>query len=251
MNKYPGFVLYTFVIIIIVISFAFLPVNQQVSSKTFLEKQNEDHAPEVKILSPGNNSIFFAGSQIPYRISVSDKEDGESKYQEINPQEVFLEIKYLKDSSEAIQFIEKNKEKDQKGLALIKASNCMNCHEFNEKKIGPSFHNVVQHYQWNSSMADTLAAHVLNGSKGRWGSVQMPSNNKLNPEEAKEIVSWLYKNAGDSTLTFLAGTSGSFKLKDNLLLKEVALIATYTDHGTKENPMVKLKGEDAIMIHLR
>lgn len=251
MNKYSGFVLYTLMVIFTVISFAFLPVNQQISSKNILENQSENHAPEVKILSPKNNSVFSAGAQIPYRISVSDREDGESKYQEINPQEVFLEIKYVKDSAEAKQLIEKNKEKDEEGLALIKASNCLNCHEFNAKKIGPSFYDVIKKYKWNSSIADSLASHVLNGSKGRWGSVQMPSNNKLNLEQAKKIVNWLYKNTGDSTLTFLAGTSGSFKLNNNLSLKEVALIATYTDHGTKDQPSAKLKGEDGTIIHIR
>ncbi|MGN6246881.1 MAG: c-type cytochrome [Ginsengibacter sp.] len=251
MSKYSGVVLYTLLVIFTVISFAFLPVNQQSSSKNILESYLENHAPEVKILSPKNNSVFYAGAQIPYRLSVSDKEDGESKYKEINPLEVFLEIKYVKDSAEAKKLIEKNKEKDEEGLALIKASNCLNCHEFNAKKIGPSFYDVIQKYKWNSSIADSLASHVLNGSKGRWGSVQMPSNNKLNLEEAKKIINWLYKNAGDSTLTFLAGTSGSFKLNNNSSLKEVALIATYTDHGTKDEPSSKLKGEDGIIIHIR
>ncbi|MGN6802969.1 MAG: c-type cytochrome [Ginsengibacter sp.] len=251
MSKYLRFVLYTLVIIFSTISFAFLPVNQQIPSKKILEKQSENHAPEVKILSPKNNSVFSAGAQIPYRLSVSDKEDGESKYQEINTQEVFLEIKYVKDSAEAKQLIEKNKEKDEEGLAMIKASNCLNCHEFNGKKIGPSFYDVIQKYKWNSSIVDSLSSHVLNGSKGRWGSVQMPSNNKLNLEEAKKIINWLYKNAGDSTLTFLAGTSGSFKLKNISSLKEVVLVATYTDHGTKDEPSSKLKGEDGIIIHIR
>ncbi len=59
------------------------------------KKQIENHAPIVKILSPKNNSSYSSNSAIPYEISVSDKEDGESKYQEINPKEVFLEIKYV------------------------------------------------------------------------------------------------------------------------------------------------------------
>ncbi|HEU5054140.1 MAG TPA: c-type cytochrome [Hanamia sp.] len=251
MNKYLRFVLYTLAIIFSFISFAFLPVNQQISSKNIEENQSENHAPQVKILSPKNNSFFSAGAQIPYRISVSDKEDGESKYQEINPEEVFLEIKYVKDSADAKELFAKNKEKDEEGLALIKNSNCLNCHEFNAKKIGPSFYNLIQHYKWNPSIPDSLADHILNGSKGRWGSVQMPSNNKLNLEEAKKIVNWLYKNAGDSLLSFLAGTSGSFKLKTNSSLKEAVLIATYTDHGTKDDPSSKLKGEDDIIIHIR
>jgi len=58
---------------------------------TLSAKKNskKDHPPSVKILSPKNNSLFNFDTQINYQISVADKEDGDSKYDEINGKEIF------------------------------------------------------------------------------------------------------------------------------------------------------------------
>ena len=128
----------------------------------------------------------------------------------------------------------------------------MNCHAFKTKLIGPSFYDITRHYQFVSNAKDTLTKHILNGSKGRWGNVQMPSNNKLNVEEAKKVIDWLFKNAGDSTVNYLAGTEGSFRIDPvGISLQNVILIASYTDHGTKENPDQKIIGEDFVIIQTR
>ena len=210
----------------------------------------QNHAPVVKILSPKEGATFQWNGQIAYQISVSDKEDGESKYQEINPKEVFLEIKYADDTTKALALIHKNDCQDPPGLAAIKVSNCMNCHAFKTKLIGPSFYEITRRYAQVADSEDTLIHHILNGSKGRWGNVQMPSNDKLNASEAKEVVEWIKKNAGDSTVNYLAGTEGSFRLdaKANSL-QNIILIASYTDHGIKDQPHQNRKGEDIIIIH--
>ncbi len=78
------------------------------------------------------------------------------------------------------ELTKKNNQKDSPGLSVIKISNCMNCHAFKSKLIGPSFYEITQRYKPVRKTEDTLVNHILNGSKGRWGNVQMPSNNKLN-----------------------------------------------------------------------
>src|SRR5881275_194376 len=50
----------------------------------------ENHTPVVKITSPANNGSYTAGAQIHYSINVSDKEDGESKYDEIDAKQVLI-----------------------------------------------------------------------------------------------------------------------------------------------------------------
>ncbi len=216
------------------------------------KKQIQNHAPVVKILFPKSNSSYPSNSAVPYEIRVSDKEDGESKYQEINPKEVFLEIKYANDTAKALELIEKNEQKSLTGLSVIKSSNCMNCHAFKSKLIGPSFYDIIQRYKPAAQTEDTLVNHILKGSKGRWGNVQMPSNDKLNSLDAIKAVKWLFANAGDSTVNYLAGTQGSFMLKaGSTSFKYVILVATYTDHGTKGQPAQKLKGEDVVIIDLQ
>jgi cytochrome c len=246
LRKTGSFTIYL-LIFFVVLSFVDVPFGLKKTEPASKKDRVENHLPVVKINSPKNNSAFSSNALVSYDISVSDKEDGESKYQEINAKEVFLEIKYVKDTSGAIAEIKKARE-DPPGLAIIKMSNCMNCHAFKTKLIGPSFYEIQKRYQHDDH--DSLANHILNGSKGRWGDVQMPSNTKLNLSEASKVIQWIFKNAGDSTINFFAGLEGSFRLNPpDATFKDVILVASYTDHGSPDQPSKNLKGEDIILIH--
>ncbi|MDE3182287.1 MAG: hypothetical protein KGM16_02605 [Bacteroidota bacterium] len=250
MQKGTIFFTLNLLIVLILFSAIHVPFIRQKNHFNFYKKQSQNHAPVVKILSPKNNTAFRWNSEVPYEISVSDREDGESKYQEINPKEVFLEIKYVNDTAKTLALIKKNNATDPAGLSILKTSNCMNCHAFKSKLIGPSFYEIIHRYKPFAKTEDTLVTHILNGSKGRWGNVQMPSNTKLNVSEAKKVISWLFKNAADSTVNYLAGTEGSFRLNSPAdSLKNVILIASYTDHGVKDQPHQNMKGEDLIILH--
>ena len=215
----------------------------------FPKKQDANHRPIVKIISPKNNSTYTWKSRVPYQINVSDKEDGESKYQEINPKEIFLEIKYVEDTSGALVQLKEDNQIDAVGLAAIKTSNCMNCHAFKSKLIGPSFEQICKKYPHLPNYEDTLSSHILNGSTGRWGTAQMPSNKDLNKSQAKQIIEWIFKNAADPNVNYIVGNDGSFILTPpSNSSKYALLIASYTDHGTKEHPYQKLMGEYKIVI---
>lgn len=215
----------------------------------FSKKQEGNHPPTVKFISPQNKSSYSWNSRVPYEISVSDKEDGESKYQEINPKEIFLEIKYVEDTSKALAQMKENNQNSPAGLAAIKTSNCMNCHAFKSKLIGPSFEEICKRYPHLPKNDDTLSIHILNGSTGRWGTAKMPSNKDLNKIQAKDIIKWIFKNAADSNVNYIAGDEGSFQLTPpSNSSKYALLIASYTDHGIKGQPDQKLKGEDIIII---
>lgn len=49
----------------------------------------DNHPPVVKIDAP---STVSAGSALRYTINVSDKEDGDTKYDDINPNEILLQV---------------------------------------------------------------------------------------------------------------------------------------------------------------
>src|SRR4051812_26390744 len=63
--------------------------------------QQSNTAPNVVITRPASKEKFNWNSIIRYNISVADKEDGTSEYNEITPHEVILKTTYLPDSSEA------------------------------------------------------------------------------------------------------------------------------------------------------
>ncbi len=211
-----------------------------------------NHAPVVKILSPVNNSSYPWASQVPYSISVSDAEDGNSEYEEIAAKQVYLEVRYLADASKAQAILAQPVLKDPAGLAEIRSSNCANCHAFKTKLIGPSFHDICRRYSPTKTNIDLLTGRILKGTSGVWGNVKMPSHPELTKPQAEEMVNWILENAGDPDINFLTGTEGSFELtvppgeKQNGLF---ILTASYLDHGTKDNPEKKLKGQDIIIVH--
>ena len=51
-----------------------------------------NNRPIVKILAPKDKSSYPLGTRVAYQISVSDPEDGESKYGEITQNEVLLKV---------------------------------------------------------------------------------------------------------------------------------------------------------------
>src|SRR6478735_5453471 len=124
-------------VLVVLISFLYVTAYSKKSNKSFNIQQN--NAPVVKIVSPTNRAVVNATSQVNYSITVSDKEDGDSKYDEINVKEVLLEVKYITDTSTLSAMLNASVQNDVAGLAAIRASNCFNCHNFTNKVLGPSF----------------------------------------------------------------------------------------------------------------
>ena len=215
--------------------------------------QQENHPPVVKIITPKNNSLFDWNSQVNYTISVSDKEDGESKYEEINPKEVLLKVKYAGDVSKITAELNKTDD-NSPGLTAIRTSNCFNCHNFDSKLIGPSFNEISKRYPATSSNIGLMVKRTREGSTGVWGKVSMPTHPELTKEETQNMVEWILKNATNPNINYYIGTEGSFRLKQPVGSAQKAayiLTASYTDHGLKEGSKQRLKGQDVVVISSR
>ena len=89
----------------------------------------ENNPPVVKVTVPESAAV---NTPVRYSISVSDKEDGDTKYDEINPNEILLTVQNGGDKSSV----------NVNDLHAMMASNCMNCHAFNSKLIGPSYMDI-------------------------------------------------------------------------------------------------------------
>jgi len=61
-------------------------------------------------------------------IEVSDAEDGESKYQEIQTAEVLVKLRYIENSAKASAYLKQKKFSDTIGVMNMLVSNCFNCH---------------------------------------------------------------------------------------------------------------------------
>jgi cytochrome c len=216
------------------------------------KQQQENHPPVVKIITPKNNSPFDFDAQINYEISIADKEDGDSKYDEINAREVLLEVRHVAKPSARIN---KNVQPDPPGIAVMRTSNCFNCHNFNSKSIGPSFYEINKKYPATKSNTDSLVKHIREGSSGTWGKEKMPTHTELTNEEIKSTVQWVLKHAADPDVDYYIGLTGSFRIAKPVSSKPggvYILTASYVDHGLKNAPgKPRLKGEDVVVLNRR
>ena len=214
----------------------------------FFVSRDENHPPVVKIMQPKTGSSYTPNTQVRYTISVSDKEDGDSKYQEINASEVLLQVEYISSASTAQQ----ESLPVHEGLQSILQSNCLNCHAFNAPLLGPSFVDINKKYRSNASAANTLVKRIMEGSTGIWGSGVMPSHPELQSATAASMVEWIMKNAGDTNISYYKGTEGAVRLVAPSGAGKGAFIlsASYRDHGSA-NSGKPLMGTDNILLYLQ
>lgn len=210
--------------------------------------QDRNTHPIVKIEEPENNAVYPANTLVRYNINVSDKEDGESRYDEIPSDKIFLEVRFVKNSIKSGHRI-RHAAVEPRGLTRMMRSDCFNCHEFKSRHIGPAFTDIAIRYE---TKGDTgiLATHIMKGSKGIWGEETMPAHPDLDKKAAREIAEWILAAGRMKDVDYIKGKTGAFRTtlpadepRGSFILK-----ALYTDEGS---PGVGdfLTGYDSIIIH--
>jgi cytochrome c len=197
-----------------------------------------NHPPVVKIVAPKPGLTFRWNTSLQYNISVSDKEDGDTRFGEIGANEVLLEVTYVKDTS-AVQ-----PSSDKLPLQLMISSNCMNCHTFDSRLIGPSFNEISAKYSNDAAIEKSLVARVREGSQGIWGDAVMPTHPELSEEETLKMVTWILNYSKQNNTSYYLGTEGSIRLKRPPAYgtrSAVVLTASYLDHN-------KASGQDRVFI---
>jgi cytochrome c len=215
--------------------------------------QQENQAPVVKIISPQNNTAFDAGSQVNYEIGVADKEDGDSQYDEINAKEVLLQVRYMSNKAKLQAVLNKGTQSDEPGIAVMRTSNCFNCHSFNNKLIGPSFYDIGKRYAATAANITLLANRVRNGSTGVWGKEVMPTHPELSADEINSTVQWILKNATDPAVSYYIGLKGAIIFNAPVAAAKkgtYVLTASYVDHGINGSGK-HLEGHDAAVVRTR
>ncbi len=148
-----------------------------VNAHSFFQKPNT--RPKVKILEPTKVKTTKKRAELYIKVEVSDKEDGESKYDEISPNKVLLQtrISALKNKGNTSR---------TSGLVDILNSNCINCHSFEGKRIGPSFYRNKSAFPKRRVNVQEMVKRVKNGSSGIWGKAMMPAHPELSKKRSKE-----------------------------------------------------------------
>jgi cytochrome c len=178
-------------------------------------EENQDTAPEVKILMPQENKTYKWKDQVRYSIGVSDPKDGESKYGEIPSQQCLLNIEYLPvtEGHTATDMIQKVQHTEEHpGLSLMKRSTCFGCHADKNRVAGPSFQEIAARYPKDAKTINSLGMHIRNGSSGVWGDPEMPAHPDFTEAETKLIASYILEEGGDPNRWVYAGLEGAFTI---------------------------------------
>ena len=216
--------------------------------------QMPNHVPVVSITKPVNHSVYSWGSQVQYSADVSDTEDGESKYQEIQSAEVLVRLKYVDNAVQASAYIKQKKSDDTIGLMNMMVSNCFSCHGFKTKIAGPSFQDISKRYPNTSENREQLENHILTGSTGIWGKEVMPTHPELKADIAQKMVQWILTYANNPGLNYFVGMQGVLPLnkpKTNIFSGVFVVTAFYTDHGTTDFPDRRMTGAGNVVLKMK
>jgi cytochrome c len=69
---------------------------------------------------------------------------------------------------------------------------CDECHSVDAPRVGPPFIAVAAlHRAEGAAAIEPLAQKVIHGGAGNWGVVPMIPNERVTPEQARELVRWI------------------------------------------------------------
>jgi cytochrome c len=74
--------------------------------------------------------------------------------------------------------------------ALVEKHGCLLCHTVETKVLGPGYKEVAKKYKDDPKAAELLAQRIKKGSKGVWGSVEMPAND-ISDADAMRLAKWV------------------------------------------------------------
>lgn len=203
-------------------------------SKVSIIAGNE--APQVSIdITTGNKTFFFPNTPVTYNVSVTDHEDGSTRDQKIAPGAVTVSFDYVKgfDMTGVAQGHQKPTA-ELPGKALMASSDCKACHLADQKSAGPSYQDIAKKYRADAGAIDKLAAKIIKGGAGVWGTTEMAAHPQISVEDARKIVEYIMtfgQEKASATLP-LSGTVKPGAETDGVYL----LTATYHDKGAGQVP---------------
>ena len=79
-----------------------------------------------------------------------------------------------------------------KGLNLIAKSDCLTCHKLREASTGPAYSAVAEKYENNEANREMLAAKIISGGSGHWGTIPMAAHPNLSKEDAIAMLKYIF-----------------------------------------------------------
>ncbi len=206
----------------------------------------------------GNQTFYWDYQPIPYRVSVSDTEDGSTAGGGISPGRVVVSIDYLAEGVDVTEIAQGHAagmaaSRLARGAKLIDNSDCKNCHAMDKKVNGPSYIDIAGRYRDDPGAENFLARKIITGGSGNWGETAMSAHPTLTSDQATEIARYILSlgkekaPAKSMPLEGVFAASGAGR-KDGE--GSYVFMATYTDLGNGKIESITSRAE-RVLIHPR
>ncbi|HMC54805.1 MAG TPA: ThuA domain-containing protein [Gemmatimonadaceae bacterium] len=198
--------------------------------------------PHVALDVAGNKTFFFPGTPVKYAVRVTDREDGSLASRRIAANRVRVSADYLAEAPpRGAKEQGASTSPHAEGLRLIQANDCLACHQFDRKSIGPTYTAVAEKYKDDSTATQRLVRKVIEGGRGVWGDVAMPAHPKLSEREANMMVTYIRSLATPKSDVATLPATGEYLAPDSAMKSPTGVIvlrAAYTDRGATGLPGV-------------
>jgi cytochrome c len=192
-------------------------------------------APLVAIEFVGNQTFYFPGKMVEYKVSVTDPDDAQAGD---DLSTLFVSADYIAglDQAEASQGHLVMTEA-MVGKSIMSTLTCKTCHKEDEESIGPAYVNVARKYRNNPGATDYLVNKIQKGGGGVWGETVMPANPDLKNDDARKVVAYILSLGRNRSEQASLPQSGKV---DPLVGKQASdngvfvLSASYTDRGSEK-----------------
>jgi cytochrome c len=199
--------------------------------------------PVVSIAYAGNKTFFFDDSQIDYKVTVTDREDGSLAAGDIPTGAVAVSIDYVSKGFDFIRVATDHESLDSStrfavAQALINNSDCKTCHTRDVKTVGPSFKQIADKYRGERNAVTRLTKSIIRGSAGIWGTDNnMPAHPSITENDARTIVNFILGTGNPVQKTLPVSGSYKTQVPENDNGEGTYIIrAAYTDKGVDDIP---------------
>lgn len=160
---------------------------------------------EISItLESKNTTYFFPGSPVPYKVDVSDKEDGNLSNGTVKPENLRVSFDFVKGfDMTGVAIGHQRATPEHQGKILMDQSDCKSCHMIDQKSAGPAYKEVAGKYKSQPGSIDQLAAKIIKGGSGVWGNIEMSAHPQLSVDDARQIVRYIFSLTDSKVLQSL------------------------------------------------
>ncbi|NJM26516.1 MAG: carbohydrate-binding protein [Bacteroidia bacterium] len=146
---------------------------------------------------------------------------------------------------------------DLPGKVLMDESDCKSCHLIDKKSAGPAYLDVANKYKGQRGSSDYLAAKIIKGGAGVWGTTEMAAHPQISVDDAKKMVDYIFSltNKKSSTSLPLSGNVtpearqvGAYVLKASYADKAVDNVPSLSGTGSVvlRAPMLRADQADEV-----